>query len=311
MKTPIRIALIGLGVLVLGAAALAARQGWAAMRIAREAKAAPVALGAPIGATNTLEITPLYEDAGDAETFQVGHGVSYLIRVNEQTILLDVGNDPTPEDGDAPLARNMAALGISWGDISTIVLSHPHPDHMGGVDAWRAKTLNLGDGATKIGQTPILAPITLTCPGGRCVETHDPTLVAPGAATIGAMPYLEVWQLALFNPRGIEQSLAVNIAGRGIVLITGCGHPGVTRLVERIEALFDEPLVGVVGGLHYDGAAADKWQRDIAYLQGRELALVALSPHDSGGEAAAAYRAAFPGAYQEIAVGRTIRLVAP
>ncbi len=48
-----------------------------------------------------------------------------------------------------------------------------------------------------------------------------------------------------------EQALAVNVAGKGIVLIIGCGHQTLERAVARTEALFDEPLYGVIGGLHF------------------------------------------------------------
>ena len=44
--------------------------------------------------------------------------------------------------------------------------------------------------------------------------------------------------------------------GKGIVLIMGCGHPTVERIVARAEALFEQPVAGVAGGFHYEGKSA-------------------------------------------------------
>jgi metal-dependent hydrolase (beta-lactamase superfamily II) len=58
-----------------------------------------------------LEILPLYEEAGAGKEFTIGHGVSYLVRTDGSTVLVDVGNNPDQETV-APFAANMRALGI-------------------------------------------------------------------------------------------------------------------------------------------------------------------------------------------------------
>ncbi len=55
----------------------------------------------------------------------------------------------------------------------------------------------------------------------------------------------------LFLGRIDEQALAVNVEGKGIVLVVGCGHQTVPRMLHRASQLFDEPIHGIVGGLHY------------------------------------------------------------
>jgi 7,8-dihydropterin-6-yl-methyl-4-(beta-D-ribofuranosyl)aminobenzene 5'-phosphate synthase len=130
---------------------------------------------------------------------------------------------------------------------------------------------------------------------------EGPRSIAPGVASLGPIPR----QLFFFGWTP-EQSLAVNVEGKGIVLITGCGHSTIQRIVERAEMLFDEPIYGIVGGLHYPVTTprgggfrlpiqrligTGKWPWDpinredveagIACLQHRHPQLVALSPHDS------------------------------
>jgi 7,8-dihydropterin-6-yl-methyl-4-(beta-D-ribofuranosyl)aminobenzene 5'-phosphate synthase len=72
-----------------------------------------------------------------------------------------------------------------------------------------------------------------------------PQAIAPGIASTGPIP-----RQMFFFGQTLEQSLAVNVEGKGIVLIIGCGHPTIQRILERAEMLFDAPTYGVVGGLH-------------------------------------------------------------
>ena len=115
------------------------------------------------------------------------------------------------------------------------------------------------------------------------------------------------------------------------MLIVGCGHSTLQRILDRAEMLFDEPICGVVGGLHYPVTASrelilglpaqqfmgtGKWPWDpvnradvetaIAYLQRRNPQLVALSPHDSCDWSLEAFRQAFGEAYRDLLVGREI-----
>lgn len=256
-----------------------------------------------LAASSRLEIIPLYEAASASPDFISGHGVSYLVRTDAATILLDVGDNP---DGltVAPFVQTMQALGISWDEVDRVVISHPHPDHVGGLTAWRERTVSFGELPGGLGERLLFVPHVTAYKGA--VQATVPTLPASDVATTGVVSYLEVWPLSLLTPKGGEQALVVHVAGHGLVLITGCGHPGLERLVGRAESLYGERVIGVVGGLHYTDATADELQPQIRFLQSRPASLVALSPHDSGTEALAAFESAFPGAYHTLTIGETI-----
>jgi 7,8-dihydropterin-6-yl-methyl-4-(beta-D-ribofuranosyl)aminobenzene 5'-phosphate synthase len=79
------------------------------------------------------------------------------------------------------------------------------------------------------------------------------------------------------------------------------------KLVGRAEALFGEPVVGVVGGLHYEKVSTEEVQPHIQFLEPRRPKLIALSPHDSSPEAIEAFQSLFSEAYQSIRVGEAIQ----
>ena len=219
---------------------------------------------------------------------------------------MDIGHNPT-ESAQLPALQNMQGLGIQWQEIDAVVFTHPHPDHVGGVNAWQNQTISFGDFSGELRDLPIYFPIPIVFPDAKIVHSAEPTLVSKDIVTTGVISYPEVYPLSLSNPKGHEQALVIHVAGQGLVLITGCGHPTMETLVSRAETLFDEPVVGVVGGLHYEKTSTADVQRHIQFLEPRQPGLIALSPHDSSPEALAAFHLAFSEAYRFIRVGEAIQ----
>jgi len=252
-------------------------------------------------------------------------GVSYLVRADDTTILFDVGFNQRGEH-PSPLLRNMAALGIEVADIDMLVISHAHSDHLGGTSHQTRRTFDLSSQPIDLKGIPAYVPEPLSNPTAQVTVVDSPRVIAPGVASMGPIPR----QLFFFGWTP-EQSLAVNVEGKGLVLIIGCGHSTLQRIVDRAEMLFDELLYGLVGGLHYPVTASrelmfglpaqqflgtGKWPWDpvnrqdvetaIVYLQRRHPQLVGLSPHDSCDWSLGAFRQAFGEAYQDVQVGREI-----
>jgi 7,8-dihydropterin-6-yl-methyl-4-(beta-D-ribofuranosyl)aminobenzene 5'-phosphate synthase len=305
MKAIGKVLVVFIVLLGAGIVAQVVRQQIAKVEIEREQQSVPSPVTG-LGTTSHLEIIPLYEEDGDSQKFAIGHGVSYLIRTDEATILLDVGNNPD-KAVEAPFLKNMRALNIAWDEIDFIVISHAHPDHTGGVDAWLQGEVRLGSQPVGLSAKPVYVPIHLKGSGLIMAQDPQPVLIAPGAATMGVLSYQEGLPFSLREPKGGEQALVIHLEGRGLVLITGCGHPTLERLVEQAEAVFGLPVVGVVGGLHYENFTQEDSQLKIQFLTERQPQLVALSPHDSSVEAIEAFQAAFPEQYRAIRVGEAIQ----
>jgi 7,8-dihydropterin-6-yl-methyl-4-(beta-D-ribofuranosyl)aminobenzene 5'-phosphate synthase len=283
-----------------------------------------------VGTVKHLSILPLvdwYTAPNSGKTLEGEAGVSYLVRADDTTILFDVGLNAQGEH-PSPLLRNMDALGVSLEEVDYIFISHLHLDHVGGMAYERAHTFGLSNKRLNLDGVTALVPAPMTHPTARVEVEREPRVIAPGIITLGPIP-----RQLFFLGWTPEQSLAVNVEGKGVVLIIGCGHATVQRIVDRAEQLLDAPLYGVVGGLHYPVTASrlmrfglplqrilgtGKWpwdpinQEDVAAgircLQQRQPRLVALSPHDSCDWSLEAFRGAFDGAYWNLQVGEAIEV---
>lgn len=291
------VGLVGLNAVQRQAGAARAQEAWIA------AEPAPLP---DIGSTRTLRVTPLYEEAGGG-AYATGHGLSYLVETDDATVLVDLG-----ASADA-VAQNAAQMGVDLSTVDAVVITHPHPDHLGRA-AWPTPGTvftNAGrrvpeDGSLPLADVPVIAPVPTTFAGREATVATHPVKVAEGIATSGAITFVQVPVYALAGGTAEEQAVAVRVEGEGIVLIVGCGHPSVATLLTRAAELFDEPVVGVVGGLHYGEMTAEQLAPELAHLGALDLRLIALSPHDSEQPARDAFAAAFPDAVQVIEVGRTI-----
>ena len=280
-----------------------------------------------LGSVKSLEILPLIDWYANDKNLKVEAGVSYLLRTSENAILFDVGYNVKQED-PSPLLHNMKQLGITTDNFDTIVISHNHIDHVGGIKFMRRKTFSLTNYQIDLHQKQVFTPIPMTYPNLSPIYSRNPTIILKGFATIGIIP-----NQLFFLGWTEEQALACHVEGKGIVVIVGCGHQTLPKILERTEALFKEPIYGIIGGLHYPvtggrdkvmgipvekyvGTGKVPWKpitmqevnKNIELLQSRKPQIVALSAHDSCDVSLAAFRNAFPDAYREIKVGKSIFL---
>ena len=277
-----------------------------------------------LGATTTFELLPLIEWYTASDALKGEGGVSYLIRTDEATILFDLGLNPY-RSHPSPLLTNMDRLNVALSEIDAIVISHPHPDHVGGASWGFRGTFSLSGEQIDLGRRSVYTPVKMSYPGLMPIHASRPIKIAKGVTTSGVI------QCPLFFDGIVpEQALMVHLDGKGVVVITGCGHPGGEKLLERAAALFDAPVYAVLGGLHlplteernithfyqFFLTGRPPWQpltqagvkAQAAAMKNCGVRCVGLSAHDSSDDAISIFRSLFQPHYYELDVGLTVRL---
>ena len=320
----------GMGLLVavvaLGLAAFEFRHRQGVERADRAfASYRPPRLG-DFGETRSLTITPLV-DYHRGRPGLVGEvGLSYLVETDEHRILFDVGHNARAQS-PSPLEHNMRELGVDTASIDTVFISHNHLDHVGGMRRQQERSFSMGNEQVPFSHPDIRAfvPVAMTYPGLSPIVADEPMPIGPGLATTGTVPRQLV--LGWID----EQSLAVNVSGLGVVLIVGCGHQPIPNLLRRYDQLFDEPLYGIMGGLHLpvpqgrlrmvgldvqrvlasgDGLFSPltmvEIEEQLALLRERDLGVIGVGGHDSSDEVIALFAGEFGEAYRYVRVGEPI-----
>jgi 7,8-dihydropterin-6-yl-methyl-4-(beta-D-ribofuranosyl)aminobenzene 5'-phosphate synthase len=267
------------------------------------------------------------------------HGFSALVTVRtvntSSTLLFDTGASP-----DA-LAVNAERLGIDAGALQGVVLSHGHFDHAGGFDGlarlrgrsglpltvhpavWTRRRLDLPGGRGLA--MPTLSKGALEREGFEVIERRQPSVLADGILITGEVdrvtefergmpPQHQAWdgQGWRHDPAVIDdQALVINVRGRGLVIITGCGHAGVVNIIRHAMRLTGvSRLLAVIGGFHLSGPAFEPViEPTVAALS--ELAPELIVPgHCTGWRAQHALAASLPAAWAQTSVGTTYTLSA-
>jgi 7,8-dihydropterin-6-yl-methyl-4-(beta-D-ribofuranosyl)aminobenzene 5'-phosphate synthase len=196
-------------------------------------------------------------------------------------LLFDTGGD------SHTLLSNMAKMGIDPAGIRTVVLSHAHGDHTGGLGGL------LGTGIRPTVYVPRSFPTRFKADVHSLttlVEVHGPVEIRPGIHSTGEVG------------RGIvEQALAVE-TGDELVVITGCAHPGVVEMVRRAREVAGGKVALVMGGFHLGGTSQRRAKAIIADF--RQLGVQRVAPcHCTGDRAIRAFAEEYRGDFVKAGVG--------
>jgi 7,8-dihydropterin-6-yl-methyl-4-(beta-D-ribofuranosyl)aminobenzene 5'-phosphate synthase len=228
---------------------------------------------------------PQFEGGRTIIGLRAEHGFSALVTVRRGSVttnlLFDTGLSP-----DA-MVVNADRLGLGLDDIQAVVLSHGHFDHAGGLSGlagrhgvrslpmvvhpgiWARRRLAVP--GTVAEELPTLSRHSLEAEGLKVLERRQPSLLVDDCVLItgevdrttdfelGMPPAHQAWTGSTWqHDPWIEddQALVVNVRGRGLVVLTGCGHAGAINIVRHAQRLTGVPtLLALVGGLHLGGPA--------------------------------------------------------
>lgn len=210
------------------------------------------------------------------------HGFSSVVTVTKgekvQSILFDFGFS------SYGAAFNADALGVDLSTIKAAVLSHGHPDHVGGMAELIKKTGKEGIEIVlhpEVFRNPRYIKITeefkINFPpftrekvekaGLRLVETIEPFPLLDGDIFfLGEIRRVTDFEkglpIAYYQENGEERwddiaddsSIIVNVKGKGLVVLSGCGHSGIVNTVKYSKEISGvDKVFAVMGGFHLSG----------------------------------------------------------
>jgi 7,8-dihydropterin-6-yl-methyl-4-(beta-D-ribofuranosyl)aminobenzene 5'-phosphate synthase len=118
--------------------------------------------------------------------------------------------------------------------------------------------------------------------------------IAPGAYTTGGI-----------DGASISEQALVLVTARGLVVVTGCTHPGIVRIVEQARDLFGGPIFLVMGGFHLGNKSEKELKSILADF--RRLGVDRVVPlHCSGHRAVVMLEQEYKAKFIEAGVGRII-----
>jgi 7,8-dihydropterin-6-yl-methyl-4-(beta-D-ribofuranosyl)aminobenzene 5'-phosphate synthase len=200
-----------------------------------------------------LELTVLVDEK-TGEGFRGDPGVSYLVKTDLGALLFDVGFGP-----DSPtLSHNASKLGVDSSTVEAVVISHLHPDHMGGMTAFKSNSVRIPQELDGLKGKPCFLPDNTEAAGFNVEVLQKPKMLAAGVGTTGPLA-----RSLFFLGMCEEQALVARIRDKGLVVITGCGHPTVEVILEMVRRLSNEPVNAIVGGIHFPVTKSRSQRRGI------------------------------------------------
>ena len=211
-------------------------------------------------------------------------GFAALIEADGHQILFDTGERP------GTVLKNAAELGIDLSTVDTVILSHNHFDHTGGLVTMRRELMGRNESALghthvaegiflprvldpeAIGKLPPIPPEFLVkatdvrdeyqALGGKFVVHQKPYELHPGIWITGPIPRVHSeknWTPFMRIQEGDDliedtipedQALVLNTS-KGLVVVVGCGHAGIVNTMEHARSITNgAPIHAVLGGFH-------------------------------------------------------------
>jgi 7,8-dihydropterin-6-yl-methyl-4-(beta-D-ribofuranosyl)aminobenzene 5'-phosphate synthase len=229
--------------------------------------------------------------------------------------------------------HNLELLGIDPEKLDHIFLSHGHYDHTGGLLGVLGRRRHRipvlahpGTFEPKLKTRPFLKFIgpPFSCQeaeakGAVMLLSSGPIPLAPRITTSGQVERITGFErvegyCTIKDGRIIQdnipddQSLIVDIEGKGLAVITGCAHAGVINTILRAKDLTgSDKVYAVLGGFHLQGASTERIERTAEELGGLDPEI--LRPgHCAGGQAIARLQEVLGDRCQPLCTGDQVEL---
>src|SRR2546427_9737148 len=268
------------------------------------------------------QITVLYDAFGRSSAMQKDWGYAALIEYGGKRILFDTGNNSDI------LAQNAKAKGIDLSKLDFVVMSHRHGDHMGGMAYVLSVNPKVKIYAPKEGFGVYGGDLPSTFyrknaslpPEQRYYDGAPPAVTRfraawPGVTfdlidkTTEVAPGIHLIALVSDNPGTLELrelSLAINTPD-GIVIVVGCSHPGIDKIVAAAAAI-NPRFHFIAGGFHLVVSNDQEIEKIVATLRDTFKVAFVAPGHCTGEPTFTALKKAFGDRYLYAGLGTTFAL---
>jgi len=219
-----------------------------------------------------MTLTVLFDNNAYDPRLQTGWGFAAWLEYGDQTLLFDAGAD------GAVLLDNLAALGLDPKAIDIVFLSHIHNDHTNGLASLLAVNSLITVYLPQAFPTQFKEQVRAA--GAAVVEIDAATEIVPG-----------LWSTGQMGNGVVEQALVAQTE-KGMVVVTGCAHPGVDEMVTRAQQLGHGDIALVLGGFHLGEASPARIEEIVGKF--RRLGVRQVAPcHCTGDQARELFHEAY------------------
>ncbi len=229
-----------------------------------------------------ITLISVYDNYQVDTKLKTAWGFATIIKTSQELILFDTGGN------SEILLFNMEKLGINSTSIKKIVISHIHGDHVGGLEGFLERNSNVTVFIPS--SFPESIKNMIIQKGAKFVEVSAPKKISDSIYTTGE----------LYGPPE-EQSLIID-SKKGLVVITGCAHPGIVNIVKKAKELMKKDKVYLVlGGFHHPPISCVE--------EFRKLGVEKVAPsHCTGDLVKEAFREKYKEDFIEYGVGKVIEI---
>ena len=234
---------------------------------------------------NKIKITILFDNYIYNKRLKTGWGFSCIIEGFEKRILFDTGSD-----GEI-LLSNMNKLGLNPGDVDCIIISHNHWDHTGGLGLFLEKNNN----------------ILLYLPASDHNFILKKDRAFKGKILLKEKPVEICRHVFLTGEMGTnikEQSVLLN-TDIGLIIITGCAHPGITNILEKARDIINKNIYFGLGGFHLMNMSENEIKHVISEFRKFGVAQVGAT-HCTGDRAIELFKYAYGENIVKVGVGKIL-----
>ncbi|GAK55919.1 hypothetical protein U27_02880 [Candidatus Vecturithrix granuli] len=248
---------------------------WMALTILVSLLAPAVGMAQQSPATQALQhltMTVLFDHNPGKEGLEARNGFSCLIQGLERTILFDTGGE------GVILLSNMQKLGFDPHDIDVVMLSHHHSDHVEGLP----DVLKVNPNVTVYLLNSFLPGFKdkVKSYGTDVIEIQDSLKICDHAYSSGE---LGEW---------IKEQALILQTDKGVIVITGCAHPGIVSIVQNAKELLHDDVLLVMGGFHLSSESRTTVEQIVSDFQ--QLGVRYVGPcHCSGDTARQLFKEAY------------------